>query len=363
MTQARSRVTQYKSYDLFFSGGHNSSTQEIHRSTHPHIHRNFNTSHHIMSKILAVFGATGHQGSSIIDHVLNHSELSQQYTLRAITRDSTSSKASLLHKKNIEVVSADVTDAASLARALTNAHTVFIMTVPSFGTTALETEYEQAKAIADVSVQQGAQYLIFSTLPSVSAISKGKYTVLTPFDAKAKAERYIRSLPIKTAFYCPGSFMENFLSPSALMPRRTESGKWELTRHVSPETQFPLIDATSDTGKFVGPILTDPERFVGATICAATSLYSLNDIVGVMSKLTGETITYRQVSLEESNRCLPDALAGFPQVINELLGYLDEFGYYGPGTREKVASAVEQAAGDLTSFEEFLRVHNSILTE
>jgi uncharacterized protein YbjT (DUF2867 family) len=40
-----------------------------------------------MSKILAVFGATGQQGNSIIIHVLNDAVLSQAYSIRAITRD------------------------------------------------------------------------------------------------------------------------------------------------------------------------------------------------------------------------------------------------------------------------------------
>lgn len=40
-----------------------------------------------MSKILAIFGAAGQQGSSVLNHVLNDPELSQEYSVRAITRD------------------------------------------------------------------------------------------------------------------------------------------------------------------------------------------------------------------------------------------------------------------------------------
>ena len=66
-----------------------------------------------MPMILAIFGATGQQGSSIVDYVLNDPELSKQYTIRAITRDVDSDKAKQL-KKNVEVVRGDVLDRASL---------------------------------------------------------------------------------------------------------------------------------------------------------------------------------------------------------------------------------------------------------
>lgn len=56
-----------------------------------------------MSKILAVFGATGQQGGSVIDYVLNDPELSQKYKIRAITHDANSEKAKRL-KATVEVV-------------------------------------------------------------------------------------------------------------------------------------------------------------------------------------------------------------------------------------------------------------------
>lgn len=84
-----------------------------------------------MSKVLAVFGATGQQGGSVVDYVLNDPELSRRYKIRAITRDLNSEKAKQL-KKQVEVVQGDVLDRASLETALTGAHTIFAMTTPSF---------------------------------------------------------------------------------------------------------------------------------------------------------------------------------------------------------------------------------------
>ena len=200
-----------------------------------------------MSKILAVFGATGQQGGSVINYVLNDPELSQRYKIRAITRDPNTEKAKQL---KVEVVQGDVLNRASLKTALTGVHTVFAMTTPCFGPNGLEVEYNSGKTIADVAIEEGAEYIIFSTLPSARDISGGKYTKVTPFDAKAKAEQYIRGLDIKSAFYSPGYFIENFQAQTFLAPRQAPNGTWVMARHTSPKTKLPFIDAVGDTGKF-----------------------------------------------------------------------------------------------------------------
>lgn len=314
-----------------------------------------------MSQILAVFGATGQQGSSVITHVLNTPELSSRYKIRAITRDIDSSKARDLRSRAVEVITGDVTDRSSLETALTDVHTVFVMTPQSFGPDALETEFNQVKTIADVALDKGVTYIIYSTLPSVREVSSGKYTSLTAFDAKAKAEAHIRDLPIKSAFYSPGSFMENFLGPSALVPHQADDGTYVLARHVSPHSQFPLINATSDTGKFIGAVLASPSEFEGKRICAATSLYSMDEIASTLSDVTGKKVVYKQVSLEESieniKACFPAFLAGIVEIVTELFSYQQKFGYFGPGTQESVALAVNTVQDKLTTLEEFLKVH------
>lgn len=305
-----------------------------------------------MSQILAVFGATGQQGSSVINYVLNDPELSQKYKLRAITRDVDSEKAKQL-KEKVEVVQGDVLNRASLETALTGAHTIFAMTTPSFGPDAVEYEYNNGKLIADVAVEKGAEYIIFSTLPSVTEISSGKYTKVTAFDAKAKIEQYIRGLPIKSAFYCPGSFMENFQSQTFLAPREAPDGTWVLSRNTSSKAQLPLIDAVGDGGKFVGAILAEPDKYESKTFCAATALYSLEEIVAILSKATGKTIVFKQIPNEDFKASLPIAA----DIFAEAFSYGEEFGYFGPDSEKLVAWAAENARGRLSTFEEFLGAH------
>jgi len=291
--------------------------------------------------------------------VLNDPQLSQEYKIRAITRDVNSAKSKQL-KDVVDVVQGDVFDPESLKSALSGVHTVFIMNAPSFGPDGLETEFNSVKAIADTALEKSVKYIIFSTLPPIAEISGGKYTRVTPFDAKAKAEQYIRSLPIKSAFICPGSFMENFLSEAQafLAPRKAPDGTWVFSRHNSPESRLPLIDAVGDTGKFVGAILAEPDKYEGKSFYAATALYSLEEIAAILSKATGQTFVYKQISVEDFQKGLPFDDETFIGIFVDYFSYVEDFGYYG-GTdaAKKISWAVENARGKVSTLEEFLVAH------
>src|SRR5580700_10143828 len=112
-----------------------------------------------MSKIL-VFGATGQQGGSVVDYVMNDAELSEQYSIRAVTRDPSSLSAQNLQKKGIDVVKADANDNESLKQAMQNVRIVFSMTLTVYDRSTKQREIKQGKAIADMAVAAGVQYII-----------------------------------------------------------------------------------------------------------------------------------------------------------------------------------------------------------
>ncbi|KAI1087860.1 HSCARG dehydrogenase [Rostrohypoxylon terebratum] len=292
---------------------------------------------------------------SVINSVLNDPELSKEYKVRAITRDVNSDKVKGL-KGKVEVVRGDVSDRASLEPALTGVHTVFSMTVPSFAPNGFEIEVNNGKAIADVALEKGAKYIIFSTFPNCAEISGGKYTKVTPFDAKAAVAKYIRGLPIQSAFLSAGSFMENFAEQTFLGLRKDADGTWVFSRNISPQTRYPLIDAVGDTGKFVGAILAQPEKYEGRTFCAATRMYTLEEIVATIAKSTGKKAVYKQISTEEfrENMGVPDALA---DIFEEGFKCMEEYGYFGPEGEKLVQWAADNARGQPATLEEYLERH------
>ncbi|KAK4452230.1 hypothetical protein QBC34DRAFT_399480 [Podospora aff. communis PSN243] len=307
-----------------------------------------------MTKILAVFGATGRQGGSVVNNVLADPEISQQFRLRAITRDVSSEKIKELRERGVEIVSGDANDRSSLETALHGVHTVFAMTAPAFGPDAFDVQVNSVKHIADAAVAQGVEYIIFSTLPSVVDISGEKYKAVIPFDAKAKGEEYIRILPIKSAFISLGYFMDNFQSQPFLAPRPAPDGTWVMLRHTSPKEVLPFIDADADTGKFVTAILAEPDKFEGKRVHAAASLHTIEEVVDILAKTTEKKITFKLVSEKEMRAMLPDFAA---DIFIDAFNYGNEFGYFGPGTAELVADGAKLARGKLTTFEEYQQKH------
>lgn len=146
-----------------------------------------------MSKLLVVFGATGQQGGSVVDYVLNDPVLSKQFKIRAITRDTSKPAARTLHQKGVEVVQGDADDKESLKHALKDAHTVFAVTLSIYDEKLYEREMSQGKAMADAAVAAGVKYYIFSTLSHVGKNSDGKLKHTSHFDVKADIEAYIAS--------------------------------------------------------------------------------------------------------------------------------------------------------------------------
>ena len=58
-----------------------------------------------MSNLITVFGATGNQGGSVIDAILSNPQLSREFKIRGITRDTTKKTSQDLAKRGVDVVS------------------------------------------------------------------------------------------------------------------------------------------------------------------------------------------------------------------------------------------------------------------
>lgn len=302
-----------------------------------------------MPKLLTVFGATGQQGGSVVDYVINDPELSKEYKVRGITRDLTKPAAQALQKKGVEVVKADADDKESLKHAVQGAHTVFAVTATIYDEELKERELAQGKAMADAAVAAGVQYFIFSTLSNAGKMSGGKLQNLAHFDVKAEIEDHIRTLPMKSAFFAPGSFMQNF--GHFMAPRPVGDGTYAIAHFVKPETLLPLIDTVDDSGKYVGAILAEPEKYEGKVFSAATRLYSYSEIVETMTKASGKTVAYKQLPQSVWSGFLPPDIKDY---MVDMFLWIQDYGYYGPETKELVDWTAKQARGKLTTFDEYL---------
>lgn len=298
-----------------------------------------------MSK-LVIFGATGQQGHSILTHVHNDPVLSKQYSIRAVTRNTTSATAQEIAKNGIEVVQADIDNPASLSPALENAHTVILITATEYVADLKEREFQQTKAVGDAAVAAGAKFLIYSTAVKSAKFWNGR--PVDAFDSKAEAEDYLRGLPLKTAFFAPGMFMQNLATFMA--PRPVGDGTYQIASIVSPDAKIPMIDIVGNSGTFVASLLANPEASAGVTLYAATTSYSFKDMVEIISQVSGKKVNYVQIPEQVYAGFMPPHQG---QRMVDMMQFFEDVGYFGPETESRIAQTVERVDGSLSTFKEF----------
>jgi uncharacterized protein YbjT (DUF2867 family) len=149
-------------------------------------------------RLIAVIGATGKQGGSVVDALLD-----QGLTLRALVRDPGSAAAQALRARGVELLEGDLADPTSLESLLSGVEGAFAMSTPVDGT---DVEVAAGKAIADAAARIGVPHLVFSTVGGAE-----RNTGIAHFESKRRVEEHIESLGIHATFLRPVFFMENLL--------------------------------------------------------------------------------------------------------------------------------------------------------
>ncbi|KAK0732264.1 hypothetical protein B0H67DRAFT_502459 [Lasiosphaeris hirsuta] len=306
-----------------------------------------------MSKILTVFGATGVQGGSVIRAVLADPVLSKTFKIRAVTRDVSKPSAQTLAQEGIEVTTADMNSRPSLAVALQDTHTIFLVTLPDMVTGAAPgTETEHGKNVADAAKDAGVKHLIFSSLINVTDASGGKLPHVAHFDRKADVEKYIRSQGIPATFIQPGYYMTNFTNLGLL--RKGEDGSYTLAGPTSPtKAQLPLFFADKDMGKYFVAVARNPAKVVNKSIHAAADYYTPTRIMDEFTQVTGHKGLYVQLDSDLYMSFLPPHIA--QEILeNELL--CEEPGFFAGASLSEGHNLLAEVGLKVTSWKEFLEV-------
>lgn len=172
-----------------------------------------------MSKLIVVTGATGMQGSGVIDAL----STVDGWRIRGVTRNTASVKAQALNKRGIEMVKADFDDEHSLLDAFVGANAIFAVTdfwepfIAGAGAEkAMQLDFDRGVKMARAASKTATlQTYFWSTLPAADEVSNGNFPV-PHFDGKAKVDAYIKSDPVlngKTIFLLVGFYGSNFSYP------------------------------------------------------------------------------------------------------------------------------------------------------
>ena len=143
-------------------------------------------------KLLTIFGATGNQGGSVIDAVLERPELQQKYSLRGITRDPSSGKSKALSNKGVEMVQGDLDDSDALRKAVQGSYGVFGVT-DFWSVLDKGIEIQQGKNLFEACEAEGVKHYVFSTLRSAEKMTQGRLKHVDHFDAKADVAEHIEA--------------------------------------------------------------------------------------------------------------------------------------------------------------------------
>jgi uncharacterized protein YbjT (DUF2867 family) len=233
-----------------------------------------------MSQKLAVVvtGGTGKQGGAVVKSLLERG-----HQVRVVTRNTDSAKARELANGGVTLVRASLEDTAALTKALEGATSLFAMTTPLEGGTQAETR--QGISAADAAKAAGV-HLVFTSVGSAN-----RQTGVPHFDSKYEVEKHIDKIGVRATVMAPVYFMENL-----------HYGKEQLAKGVYaaplPPARGLAQVAVADIGAVGVRLLEDPSRFAGKRFDLAGDELTGNDIVAILSRVTGRPFTYFQVSLD-----------------------------------------------------------------
>src|ERR1700688_94423 len=171
-------------------------------------------------EVIAVVGATGQQGGAVVRAL----QAGNQFQVRALTRNPAK------HRELAdEVVEADLNRPETLPSAFNAAYGVFLVT--NFQEHGAD-ELKQATAAVRAAKDAGVRHFVWSTLPDVEAISKGKFHV-PHFTGKAKVDRIVKEAGFANhTFVVAPFYYQNLIG--VLGPQKQSNGSAGWTLPLNP---------------------------------------------------------------------------------------------------------------------------------
>jgi uncharacterized protein YbjT (DUF2867 family) len=228
--------------------------------------------------VVVVTGATGQQGGAVVKSLLERG-----HEVRAVTRHTDSAKARQLANAGVTLVRASLEDTAALTQALKGATSLFAMTTPFEAGTHAETR--QGISEADAAKAAGV-HLVFTSVGSAD-----RQTDVPHFDSKYKIEEHIARIGVRATVLAPVYFMEN------LYFGKEQLAKGIYATPLAPTRQLAQV-AVADVGAVAVRLLEDPGRFAGKRFDLGSDELNGNEVVAILSRVTGRPFNYFQVPLD-----------------------------------------------------------------
>jgi uncharacterized protein YbjT (DUF2867 family) len=244
-------------------------------------------------KLIAVIGATGQQGGAVVRAL----KAQGQFRVRALTRHPGK------HRKLAdEVVEADLDRPETLKAAFEGAYGVFLVT--NFWEPGTD-ELKQATAAVRAAKEAGVKHFVWSTLPDVEAISRGKLH-LPHFTGKAKVDRIVREAGFAHhTFVIAPFFYQNLVG--LLAPQKQEDGTLGWTLPVDPAVRGIHMGDITEIGSVVAGAFAHPDQAGnGQYLPLVGDFMSFNEIVATLHR-QGHEFSFKRVPREVFATLFPGA--------------------------------------------------------
>ncbi|KID67412.1 NmrA family protein, partial [Metarhizium hybridum] len=313
------------------------------------------------TKLVTVYGATGQQGSSVINSLLENK--SEEFAIRAITRNRDSDKSRAFISRGVEVVNGDGFSQDQMNNAFKGSWAAFVNTnssdpVGSHTRNVLPyteligqllnrpggmAERDLGKIIVDGAFEAGVQHFVYSGLVSASLATNGQVPS-SSFDEKHAIGEYAKCKGFKSVvIVSAGWYMENHTLPEFVelmggFPFTADADGYLSLRlpRIGGDDKLPFIAMKDDYGDLVHGVLLQPDAYNGQLIQAASEMAKPDELVAKFQRMTGKKSRYLAI---EDWRTIETY--GSPDV--EGLKTMYGFCQYVDGKYYGVPSSLEQA--------------------
>jgi len=289
-------------------------------------------------KLIAVIGATGLQGGSVVRAL----QARGQFKVRALTRNPDKHRGLA-----DEVVAADLNRPETLEAAFKGAHGVFLVT--NFWEEGAD-ELKQAIAAIRAAKDAGVKHLVWSTLPDVETISGGKLHV-PHFTGKARVDRLVREAGFANYTFVVAPMYYQGLT-GALAPQKQADGSLGWALPIDPSVRGIHMGDIGEIGNIVAGAFANPDKAGhGEYLPLVGDFLSFNDIVDTLNR-QGHKLSFRQVPAEIFANSFPMAAE-----IAATFAHFEAHTYLGSDWSDRIALANKIAGGPATRFSTWARTN------
>ena len=307
-------------------------------------------------KIIAVVGATGNQGGGLVRAIQAAGD--GGLVARALTRNPDSDAARALAAGGVEVVRADIEDAAALDRAFDGAWAAYLVT-NFWEHFSPEKEIAQARGMADAAKRAGLEHVVWSTLEDTRnwvPLDDDRMPTLMErykvphFDAKGEVDAYFAEIGVPTTCLITSYYWDNLIG-LGMGPQADAQGRLMLNLPMADKKLSGI--AVEDIGRCAFGIFRQSPEWIGKTVGIAGSHLTGDEMAATLSRVLGREIHYNAVPFDVYRGL------GFPgaEDLGNMFQFKVEFNDYFCGARSVAVS--RRLNPQLQTFEQWAQANAS----